>query len=159
MTGNPFDNLGGMLGSFAKGLSGIMPQDDPDVQLFTLQGEVSDLKQQEKELYAQIGRQVLEEDYGRFPEIENKLKLIQANLKEAQLKLNEAQVQKDDKEAAQRGVDEACTCSKCGNINPEGVKFCRECGNKLGAAKCSKCGAIFPLGTRFCGECGERLEE
>lgn len=158
MTTNPFENLGGVFGSFAKDFSGFMPQDDPDLQLFTLQGQVNDLKQQEKELYVQIGKQVLVEDVGRFPEIENRLKLIWTNLTEAKAKLCEAQAKKDAKEAAKRAADDACTCPQCGNLNPEGVKFCQECGARLGLTKCSKCGAVLNPGSRFCGECGAKQE-
>jgi len=159
MTSNPFEGLGGMMGNLAKGFAGFMPQDDPEVQLFTLQSEVNDLKQQETETYAQIGRQVLTQNKGQFPELEHKLKLIKTNLTEAQAKLQEAQAQKDKREEILRMESEACTCPQCGNINPEGVKFCQECGAKLGAVKCHKCGAALAPGTRFCGECGARQEE
>ncbi len=53
MANDVFGGLGGLM----KGLSGFMPQDDPDVQIMKLQSDVSDLKQQEQEIFAQIGRQ------------------------------------------------------------------------------------------------------
>ena len=130
-------DLFGGLGGLMKGLSGFMPQDDPDVKLMTAQSELSALQQQETETYAQIGRQALTQGAGRFPELESKLRLIQENVSEAQKRLTCAQAEKDAK----------------------GTKFCQECGAKLGAAKCNRCGAPLSLGIRFCGECGAKQEE
>lgn len=156
---NPFDNLGGMLGGLAKGFSGLMPQDDPEVRLMTLQGEISDLQTQENSIYAQIGRLALSKGSGQFPELENKLKLIAQNLADAQAKLKKAQEDKDAQEQAKRAEEEKSTCPSCGMHNPEGVKFCQECGAKLGISKlfCTNCGVEQPAGTRFCGECGSKL--
>ena len=47
-------------------------------------------------------------------------------------------------------------CPKCQFENPEGQKFCNQCGNKLEVA-CSKCGDVNPPGSKFCGECGHSL--
>lgn len=77
-------------------------------------------------------------------------------------------------------------CPKCGHENAPGVKFCSECGTKLGStsqdeiicprcgkrtkngkfcnecgapliAKCPKCGHENAPGTKFCNECGTKL--
>ena len=59
-------------------------------------------------------------------------------------------------------------CPNCGNKEPEGTRFCSECGTQFGAPKveavspadsvvCSKCGNVEPGGTRFCSECGNKL--
>ena len=48
------------------------------------------------------------------------------------------------------------TCPSCGHVNPEGQKFCGECGSAL-VATCSSCGAANAPGQRFCGECGTAL--
>jgi len=48
-------------------------------------------------------------------------------------------------------------CPKCQFENPEGAKFCNECGSKLQLA-CPECGKVNPTGSKFCNECGERLE-
>src|SRR5215472_13436056 len=47
-------------------------------------------------------------------------------------------------------------CSKCGAENPEGKKFCGDCGAAL-ENRCSQCGADNPSGKRFCGDCGAAL--
>src|SRR5215471_16505766 len=47
-------------------------------------------------------------------------------------------------------------CSKCNAENPEGKKFCADCGAALGI-RCPACGADSPLGKRFCGNCGAKF--
>ena len=48
-------------------------------------------------------------------------------------------------------------CPSCGHENPDGVKFCGECGNSLQG--CPHCGFSNPLGTKFYHECGQGLTE
>ena len=48
-------------------------------------------------------------------------------------------------------------CPKCQFENPEGLKFCVECGNKLEAI-CPKCGFSNSPSFKFCGECGHNLQ-
>jgi class 3 adenylate cyclase/tetratricopeptide (TPR) repeat protein len=47
-------------------------------------------------------------------------------------------------------------CSNCGAQNPDGAKFCRECGNAL-TVLCPACGAPNAPGGKFCNECGNGL--
>jgi len=49
-------------------------------------------------------------------------------------------------------------CANCGAENPDGVKFCGECGSPL-ALVCHACGAPNAAGRKFCGECGAQLAE
>lgn len=151
-------DLFGGLGGLMKGLSGLMPQDDPDVALMVAGSEVSDLQKQETELYAQIGKLALAEGRVQFPELQNKLRLVQENLSAAQTKLQSVQADKEKKDSVRRAEEESRLCPDCNSMNPEGVKFCRECGAKLGMQKCAECGASLSPGTRFCGECGARQE-
>ena len=44
-------------------------------------------------------------------------------------------------------------CPSCGYDNPEGLKFCGECGTPL-TARCPACGFANPPWFKFCGECG-----
>ena len=62
--------------------------------------------------------------------------------------------EQEAEEAAQKEADAVGRCPSCGHGNPEGVKFCQECGAKLGASFCVSCGAEMKPGVRFCGECG-----
>jgi class 3 adenylate cyclase/tetratricopeptide (TPR) repeat protein len=47
-------------------------------------------------------------------------------------------------------------CLQCQFDNPPGMKFCGQCGAKLGSI-CPQCGAEVPSGFKFCGECGSSL--
>src|SRR5262245_5424480 len=47
-------------------------------------------------------------------------------------------------------------CMSCGFENPEGTKFCGECGHSL-INRCPHCGAENPPQFKFCGECGTSL--
>lgn len=47
-------------------------------------------------------------------------------------------------------------CPQCRTENPDGRKFCRECGAKL-VLICPQCGAENLPGDKFCGECGYNL--
>ena len=53
-------------------------------------------------------------------------------------------------------------CDVCGTENPEGSKFCINCGNNLenqGHIICDACGYENPAGARFCQKCGKDLSE
>jgi len=153
-----FGGLGDMLG----GLTKLMPQDDPNVKAFAAQKELADLQKQEAELFADIGRKIYERDGAAgFPAEAEKLKLVQSNIATAREKANSVQNEIKAAESAQKAAAAACTCRNCGTVNPEGVKFCQECGAKLGApakAVCPLCGVENPPGTKFCGNCGGRIE-
>lgn len=153
------NGLGG-LGGLMKGLTSIMPQDDPNTQLLKTQGEVSELQKQESDLYIEIGKAAVAQ-YGleSFGEAADRMKLIQANLAAAEAKLKEAQSAKEQKEKAEKEALAGRTCPQCGHENPEGTKFCQECGGKLGVVKntCPACGAENPAGVKFCQECGAKL--
>ena len=47
-------------------------------------------------------------------------------------------------------------CPKCQSENPEGAKFCVECGTKIEII-CPKCGFINSPSFKFCSECGQNL--
>jgi len=156
------DFLGG-LGNLMGGLSGFMPQDDPNVKALNAQKELSDLQKQESDIYAQIGRKVMEQGgEANYPNEADQLKLIKSNIIAAQTKIQETQNEAKAAEAAQQQADQARTCPDCGHFNPEGTSFCQECGTKLGApskAFCGQCGQENPPGTKFCGGCGARIGE
>jgi hypothetical protein len=47
-------------------------------------------------------------------------------------------------------------CPSCGKPSGSG-KFCNNCGAPVEMGQCSQCGAKNPPGVKFCGECGNRL--
>lgn len=154
MANDLFGNLGGLM----RGLSGFMPQDDPAVKLMNLQAQSEDLRKEEAEILADVGRHVLQENPGRFPEQEAELARVRSRLAAAEAELAAAQQEKERAEQAQKREEELHSCPQCGLRNPDGVKFCQECGTRLGPAVCRACGAEMTPGTRFCGSCGAKQE-
>ncbi|MBI5582471.1 MAG: AAA family ATPase [Deltaproteobacteria bacterium] len=49
-------------------------------------------------------------------------------------------------------------CPTCRTENPEGIKFCGECGARL-QRNCPQCHAVNPPQFKFCGECGQVLDK
>ncbi len=52
-------------------------------------------------------------------------------------------------------------CPKCGRQNPQGSRFCNNCGAPLietSEIRCSKCGFLNIPGAKFCSNCGNPLE-
>ncbi|MBI3304643.1 MAG: zinc ribbon domain-containing protein, partial [Deltaproteobacteria bacterium] len=47
-------------------------------------------------------------------------------------------------------------CPNCETENPEGAKFCIECGTTL-QNRCPSCGFENPPRAEFCAECGASL--
>ncbi|MBI4219824.1 MAG: zinc-ribbon domain-containing protein, partial [Chloroflexi bacterium] len=47
-------------------------------------------------------------------------------------------------------------CPRCETPNPEGARFCMNCGAPIQAA-CPQCSAPVPQGAAFCPMCGHRL--
>jgi len=145
-----------IFGGLFKGLSSFMPQDDPNTKLFTLGTELNDLQKQETELYATIGKRMFDSISSNpaYSDIVMEIQTVQRRINQIQNQLKAAQ---QEKEAADRKAEEL-RCPDCGIENPEGVKFCKECGAKMAiTAPCSQCGTVNPPQTRFCGECGNKL--
>jgi len=146
--------LGGIMGGLAK--SGLVPQDTPEGQLLSAQGNLSDLQKQESDLLVEIGRAAYAQNPSAWSQ-DAKLKLIQQNIADAEAALNAAKQAQEQASAEQAAEDAKGRCGNCGHKNPDGVKFCQECGSSLEAAgpkHCTTCGAELAAGTRFCGACG-----
>ncbi|HJN60594.1 MAG TPA: zinc-ribbon domain-containing protein [Alphaproteobacteria bacterium] len=47
-------------------------------------------------------------------------------------------------------------CPTCGSQNPDGAKFCGECGAST-AGHCRQCGHANLPQPKFCNECGAEL--
>lgn len=167
--------MGDILTGIVKGLSGFMPQDDPDVKIFNAQTEVKEFSEKEEKIYARLGRQVYETDGGEnYPEIRAELDLLVSNKQAAESRLQAARDEKaaleraEAEERARREAEEqAHSCPNCGAYNPEGTNFCQECGTRLTqpvqqapAAKrfCPNCGTEVVAGHRFCSGCGTKME-
>jgi uncharacterized OB-fold protein len=119
------------------------------------------LQKQESEILLEIGKAAYEQNPSAWPQ-DGKLKLIRQNIATAQATLDEANAAQKAADAEKAAEDAKGRCPSCGHKNPEGVKFCQECGSPLAAATpkhCTSCGMELAPGTRFCGGCGARQEE
>src|SRR6516225_8243194 len=47
-------------------------------------------------------------------------------------------------------------CAQCKTENPEGLKFCNECGGAF-KSSCASCGFENAPSAKFCGKCGAAL--
>jgi hypothetical protein len=147
------------MGGLAK--SGLIPKDTPEGNLLNAQSELADLQKKESEILLEIGRKAYEDNPSAWPQ-DTKLKLIRVNIASAQATLGEAKQVQEQADAEKKAEDAKGRCPSCGHKNPDGVKFCQECGASLAAAgpkHCTSCGAELSAGTRFCGACGARQEE
>ena len=108
MANDLFGALGGSLGGLVKGLTSIMPQDDPAVKMVNAQTELSELKAKEEKLYAQIGRLAVE-TYGldTFTDYADELRLVQSNMIAAQEKVDALEREQKAAEEAARAEEEA----------------------------------------------------
>ena len=148
-----FGNLGGILGGLAKS---VVPKDTPEGRLLAAQSELSDLQKQESDILLEIGKQAYEQNPSAWPQ-DAKLRLIRQNMATAQATLDEEKQAQEQAAAAKAAEDAIGRCPNCSHKNPEGVKFCQECGSPLtaeGAKHCTSCGAELTPGVRFCGGCG-----
>ena len=153
-------NLGGALGGIVSGLakSGLTSSDDPAVKLLNAQNEVMDLQKQEAEILTEIGAQAFDQNPGQWPQAD-KLNLVRANLRVARQSLATLKQEQEIAQKAQEAEDAKGRCPECGHHNEEGIKFCQECGTKIGSSFCVGCGAELAQNTRFCGTCGAKQGE
>lgn len=151
-----------IFGGLVKGLGAFMPKDDPNTILFQTQSELSDLENRIQEIYAEIGKKVFHSisEKPEYSELVSELNYTKKKLESVKLELQSAQDAKVNQERIEQESLQSRTCPNCDTINPEGVKFCQECGSRLVSSdklNCPGCGAQNPSGTRFCGECGVKL--
>lgn len=146
-----------ILGGLFKGLSNFMPPDDPDTKVFSATSTLSELQQQEEQVYVKLGKRVFPTicDSDEYADLLEELRVVQKKLVEAKAELQAAQAAK---KAAQQELSD-CICPGCGEENSVGTKFCQNCGTRLGgdALICQSCGTKNKADTRFCVECGAKL--
>jgi ribosomal protein L40E len=154
MKDNLFGGLGNILGGIAKS---VVPKDTPEGKLLNAQSDLSDLKNKEAELLQAIGKKAYEQNPTAWEE-DSQLKLVRQSMADAQKLLDEAQTSMKNAEAEKEALEASLTCPNCSYYNPEGTKFCQQCGSKLGITKvfCTSCNAELAPGTSFCGTCGAK---
>lgn len=156
-----------------KGLKPLMDatgvKADESMQLTIVQGEVAELEGKKREALAEIGQAAYNMVKSNTLNREQLIALcqkadevdVQVNIKRAELE--KAQKAADEKKREEEAKLASRTCPSCGEVNPEGTRFCQNCGSKLGIEKaagnvCKACGAANSPESRFCGECGAKLE-
>ncbi len=154
------------LGGFIKGMQPLMGEEmkkDASVNALFLQNDVTELKNNKKDVLAKIGQAIYDAHqksggYSEYAALFDELAMIDKQLGVKQAEMDEAKKAAEEKQRQDERDRLARTCSSCGCENEPGVKFCSECGTKLEqAAHCSQCGAELKPGVKFCGECGARL--
>lgn len=156
------------LGGLIKGMQPLMGEEaknDASMNAFFLKTEVGELSSKRREALARIGEAVYEAHvnagkYNEFGDLYGEVENIDGLLQKKQAEARQAEQAAEEKKRAEEREREARVCRSCGAENEPGVKFCGECGAKLGAPQatcCSKCGAENAPGVKFCGECGTRL--
>ncbi len=138
--------MGNILDGLVKGISGFLPQDDPDVKILNTQTELRELSQKEEKIFARLGRAVYNTDGGEsYPEIKMELEVLFNNRHAVEERLQAARDEKilrekaeaeerarreaEAEERARREAEErAHNCPNCGTYNPEGTNFCQGSG-------------------------------
>jgi uncharacterized OB-fold protein len=162
-----------LFGGLMKGLKPLMDvtgvKPDESMQLTIVQGEVMELEGKKREVLAELGQATYDMVKSNTLNNEKLLSLCtKVDEAESQLNLKRAELEKSQRAAEEKKREEEAklasrTCPSCGEVNPEGTRFCQNCGSKLGIEKpsgnvCKACGAANSPESRFCGECGAKLE-
>lgn len=135
-----------------------------DERLSATAEEIAALERQRLDALAEIGEKSLPELRDR-PEFAESIAMInEITQKIEELRQRESAL-REEKERAEREERERIarlTCFSCKTVNPEGARFCEECGSQLGVLPkdyCKNCGTLNQPGLKFCGECGTKLGE
>ena len=153
------------LGGIIKGMQPLMDEEarnDVSMNAFLLQSDVSSLAGKKRDVFARIGEAVCAAQ-GQYPEFSalcDEAAILQKQLDAKKAQMEAAKQEAEQLEKQKQRERDACTSRNCGYENEPDVKFCGECGEKLGlppAANCPKCGEILKQGVKFCGSCGTKL--
>ncbi len=156
------------LGGFIKGMQPLMGEEmqkDASMNALLLHNDVTELKNKKRDVLAKIGQAVYDAhksqgSYGEYSALFEEAEAIDKQLGVKQTEMDAAKKASEEKEKQEERDRLARTCPSCANENEPGVKFCSECGTKLGGqqpAHCTQCGAEQKPGVKFCGECGAQI--
>jgi hypothetical protein len=156
------------LGGLIKGMQPLMGEEiqkDASMNAFLLQNDVTELKNKKRDLLAKIGQDVYNAHkktggFSEYAALFEETEAIDKQLNAKQAEMDAAKKAAEEKQQLEERERMARTCPNCGNENEPGVKFCSECGTKLGekqSAHCGQCGAELKPGVKFCGECGTHI--
>ncbi len=165
--------MAGILDGLVKGLASFAPQDDPEVKMYNAQNELKELNAKEEAIFAKLGRKLYEENGKEaYPDEAIQLDAIAANRADVESRIAQMQEEKAAREkaaaetrAAKQAEEALRTCPECGTVNPEGCKFCGDCGTRLPEKVenkkrfCTECGEELGDGMKFCSSCGAKQPE
>lgn len=153
------------LGGIIKGMQPLMGEEaknDASMNAFLLQSDVSSLEGKRREVLARIGEAVCDAP-GQYPQFAAQCEeaaMLKKQIDAKKAEMTAAKQAAEQQEMQKQRERDALICRSCGFENEPGVKFCGECGDKLGtpqAANCPQCGEALKPGVKFCGGCGTRL--
>ena len=94
--------MSNIIDGLIKGVSGFLPQDDPDVKILTAQAELREFSEKEEKIFARLGRAVYDTDGGEsHPEIKTELEVLFNNRYAAEERLQAARDEKILREKAE----------------------------------------------------------
>ncbi len=175
--------------SLNKGTTVISVKSSTMMETNKLKGEISSLKKERTDIFTATGEkyymmkkegnlnyQELDELIARAFELDQNVLEKEAAIEEAirkqeeTIKALEAGEEAEEESEANQSYD-GVVCV-CGEVLPEGTKFCPKCGNNISAnieqpaeeveadseetITCD-CGAVLKAGTVFCAQCGKKL--
>jgi RNA polymerase subunit RPABC4/transcription elongation factor Spt4 len=150
-----FENLGGFKKRI-KGLSDILTRGKTRDELGKITVELDGFKRREREIYAEIGRQVYELEPDKW-DADGKLKLVRSGIAEYEDKFKRLVTERENARRTKTAGEKTNACHACGFDNPGEMKFCQNCGAKLtDKPVCQSCGKEITPDIRFCGFCGAR---
>ena len=156
------------LGGLIKGMQPLMGEEmqkDASMNALLLHNDVTELKNKKRDVLAKIGQAVYDEHksaggFSAYAALFQEAEAIDKQLGIKQSEMDAAKKAAEEKQKQDERERMARTCPNCGCENEPGVKFCSDCGTKLGqmqSSHCGQCGAELKPGVKFCGECGARL--
>lgn len=134
-----------------------------DETLCAITDEIAALEKQRLGMFAEVGEMALPalRDKPEFTELAAKIDKIAEKLGGLRQRESELLEEKARREKEEKERQLALTCFACKRVNPEGARFCEQCGGKLGEPPreyCKACSTLNSPNMKFCGECGAKLD-
>ena len=126
--------------------------------------ELDDIGRRRNDVFSELGERALPElrDKPAYAGLAAEIAGLEARAGELLARRGELLAEKEALEREEKAKLALRTCFVCKAVNPEGARFCEECGAKLGEPPreyCTACGTMNQPSMKFCGECGARLVE
>ncbi len=138
-----------VLGHTAKGMYEQFPFHDDEKKIQIKNEKIKQLKQQENEVYAEMGRLTYRRNGAKnFPLQKTKLEKLYHVRRTLECEV-------DGLSTKQKPNETICEC--CGSGNTQDMLYCCHCGKTLAEPVCPSCGKRNPTQSCYCGYCGNSL--